>query len=229
MAVYNALIYTRGWPSLAILFRAAKVLVLYVPGWYAICQIVARQTVTILGLLRVFRHFRVLSHPLHPDRCGGLRAINNYAVRFTYIIAVGGIGVGLISYVTVRREGALSIDTAVWVGVYVVLALFCFFLPPWTAHSAMAEAKHGLLLDISREFQREYARTTAYMASGGGELKESVDRIQSFQALYQLADTFPVWPFDTATLRRFAVTITAPLVPLLIEIAAGIGASLLRP
>jgi len=47
--------------------------------------------------------------------------------------------------------------------------------------------------------------------------------------LHELTEAFPVWPFDTATLRRFAVTVAAPLIPLLIEWVAGVGGSLLRP
>jgi hypothetical protein len=189
---------------------------------------VARQAVTIWGLRQVFRHFEVTPHPLHPDRCGGLRAINSYAVGFTYIIAVAGIGVGLLSYVTVHRSGALTPDTVIWLGVYVVLALFSFFLPPWTAHAAMAEAKRKLLMDISRQFQQAYAKTTASLEGENGEFKAHVERIESLHSLYRLTDSFPVWPFDTATLSRFAVTVTVPLVPLLTELAIGIGRALLR-
>jgi hypothetical protein len=228
LAVYYALVYTRGWPAVAILLRGLKVLVLYVPGWYAICQIVARHGVTIWGLRQVFRRFEVAPHPLHPDRCGGLRAINNYAVGFTYIIAVAGIGVGLMSYVTVHRSGALAPDTAIWLGIYGIVALFGFFLPPWTAHAAMAEAKRKLLMDISQQFQEAYAKTTASLQGGTGELKEHVERIESLHSLYQLTDSFTVWPFDTATLRRFAVTVTVPLVPLLTELVVDIGGTLLR-
>jgi hypothetical protein len=228
LAVYYALIYTKGWPFMAVLLRASKVLALYVPGWYAICQILARQAVTIWGLRQVFYHFEVTPHPLHPDRCGGLRAINNYAVGFTYIIAAAGVGVGLMAYVTVHRTGVLAPDTAIWLGVYVVLALFSFFLPPWTAHAAMAEAKRKLLMDISQQFQQAYTKTTASLEGETGELKEHVERIESLHSLYELTDSFTVWPFDTVTLRRFAVTVTVPLVPLLTELAIDVGGALLR-
>jgi hypothetical protein len=228
VAVYYAFVYTAGWPRTLLLLRAVKVLVLYMPGWYAICQIVAREIVTIWGLRQVFRRFKVDPHPLHPDRCGGLRAINNYAVGFAYVIAVAGVGVGLMAWVTLRREGGLSPDTAVWVAAYVVLASLCFFLPPWTAHRAMAEAKHRLLSDISGQFQRDYAEATARLADDPVALRERVDKVQDLRALYELTDAFPVWPFDTATLRRFAVTLSAPLVPVVVELAIGIVSSALR-
>ncbi|MBN1138917.1 MAG: hypothetical protein JXM73_20195 [Anaerolineae bacterium] len=228
LAVYYAFIYTRGWSAMTVLLRALKVLVLYVPGWYALCQIVARQIVTIWGLRQVFRCFEVKPQPLHPDRCGGLRAINNYAVGFTYIIAIAGVGIGLMSYVTVHRTGALAPDTAAWLGVYIVLALLSFFLPPWTAHAAMAEAKRKLLMDVSRQFQQAYAQTTACLDDKAGELKERVERIESLHKLYELTDAFTVWPFDTITLRRFALTVAVPLVPLLIELVVDIVGVTLR-
>ena len=228
VAVYYAFIYTLGWPRLSLLLRALKVLVLYVPGWYMLCQIVSQEAVTIWGLRQVFRRFEVSPYPLHPDRCGGLRAINNYAVGFTYVIAVAGVGVGLMAWVTLRREGRLSPDTAMWVGIYVVLALICFFLPPWTAHKAMAEARDKLLSDISQQFQRDYAAATAGLAEDAVELKGRVEKVQDLRTLYELTDAFPVWPFDTATLRRFAVTVAAPLTPVIVELAISIAASLLR-
>jgi hypothetical protein len=228
VGVYYGFIFAAGWDRLAFGLRVLKVLVVYVPGWYIVCQIVARQIVTILGLRQVFHRFAVCPHPLHPDRCGGLRAINTYAAGVTYVIAVAGMAVGLMAYVTLRRQGSLSTDTAIWIAVYVVLAVACFFLPPWTAHAAMADAKHKLLDEISRQFQKDYSEATANLASATSELCERVDRIQSLRTLYELTDAFPVWPFDTVTLRRFVVTVTAPLTPVLIELAIGIGSALIR-
>jgi hypothetical protein len=220
LAAYYALIYTRGWSPQAAVLRALKVVLVYVPGWYAVCRIVSCHGATIWGLRRLFGRFEVTPHPLHPDHCGGLRAINDYAVGFTYIIALSGIGVSLMSYVTLRRTGALAPDTALWVGVYLALALISFFLPPWTAHAAMLEAKRKLLSDISRRFQSAYAETRASLGVGTGALLQGVERIERLHRLYELTDAFPVWPFDTASLRRFAVTVTVPVAPLLVELAA---------
>jgi hypothetical protein len=228
VAIYYAIIFTLGWPRMALLLRAIKVAVLYAPGWYMVCQIVAREIATIWGLRQVFRRFKVSPHPLHPDRCGGLRAINNYAVGFTYIIAAAGIGVGLMVYATIHREGALSLDMAVLFAIYVAVALLCFFLPPLTAHAAMDQAKRELLADISRQFQQDYAEATARLDSETDELGAHVAKVRNLRTLYEMTDAFPVWPFDTATLRRFVITITAPLVPAIIELAIAIGSTFLR-
>jgi hypothetical protein len=227
LAVYYAFIYTLGWPGLARVLRAVKVVIVYAPGWYAVCQIVARESVTIWGLREVFRRFEVSPRPLHPDRCGGLRAINTYAVGFTYVIATAGIGVGLMVYSTLHREGTLSPDMALVTATYVVIALLGFFLPPLTAHRAMDGAKRKLLAEISRQFQQDYAQATACLGSSAGELQTNVEKVQTLHALYEMTEAFPVWPFDTATLRRFAVAITAPLVPAIIELAIVIAGGVL--
>jgi hypothetical protein len=219
VAAYYVFSYTAGWPWLPRLLRAIKDLVIYVPGWYAICQIVAREIVTIWGLRQVFSRFQVTPHPLHPDRCGGLRAINNYAVGFTYVIAAAGIGVGLIAYSTLHNQGALSASLVALIVTYVGIALVCFFLPPLTAHRAMDEAKRKLLAEISRQFQEDYTQATARLDGEAGELQAHVEKVQNLHTLYEMTDAFPVWPFDTATLRRLAVAVLAPLVPALIELS----------
>ena len=73
-----------------------------------------------------------------------------------------------------------------------MLALICFFLPPRTAHKAMAEAKHKLLAGISAQFQRDYAEATARLADDTVELRERVAKVQDLRTLYELTDAFPV-------------------------------------
>jgi hypothetical protein len=227
VAVYYAFLYTADWPWLPRLLRVVKVIVPYMPGWYVVCQIVARQAVTIWGLRQVFRRFQVSPHPLHPDRCGGLRAINNYAVGSTYVVATAGIGVGLMVYSTLYREGALSPDMALLTVVYVVAALLCFFMPPLAAHRAMDQAKRKLLAEISRQFQQDYAQATARLGDESGELQAHVEKVQNLRTLYEMTDAFPVWPFDTATLRRFIVAVTVPLVPAIVELTIVVASAVL--
>jgi hypothetical protein len=42
--------YANQWTANALLFRIIKVVLLYVPVWYMICQVIAREAVTIWGL-----------------------------------------------------------------------------------------------------------------------------------------------------------------------------------
>jgi hypothetical protein len=110
---------------------------------------------------------------------------------------------------------------------YVVVALLSFFLPPLTAHRAMDEAKRKLLAEISKQFRQDYTQATARLGSSADELQTHVDKVQNLRALYEMTETFPVWPFDTATLRRFVVAITVPLVPATIELVIAVASAIL--
>lgn len=222
LAVFYIFLFrpTAEWPRQALILRIAKVLLLYVPGWYMVCQIVARQAVTIWGLWQLFDRFEVYPHPLHPDRAGGLHAINDYAVGFTYIIVLVGIGVAVQVYVTWKEHGsALTRDIAALLAAYVVIGLVFFFLPPWAAHNAMKTAKQELLMDISQRFQADYAEAVEGLEAGDIEWGESITRLENLHTLYELTEQFPVWPLDTGTLSRFAATIVFPLLPVGAEIA----------
>jgi hypothetical protein len=211
---------TAEWPRRALILRIVKVLLLYVPGWYMVCQIVARQAVTIWGLWQLFDRFEVYPHPLHPDRAGGLSAINDYAVGFTYIIVLVGIGVAVQVYVTWKEHGsALTRDIAGLLAAYVVIGLVFFFLPSWAAHNAMKTAKQELLMDISQRFQADYAEVVEGLEADTVGLEESITRLESLRTLYELTEQFPVWPLDTGTLSRFAATIVFPLIPVGAEMA----------
>lgn len=71
-------------------------------GVYMLLMILVRAFVTIWGLIRVFRVPGVDVHPLHPDRCGGLGALRNYALAFSYFIALMGFGILMLAYTTMR-------------------------------------------------------------------------------------------------------------------------------
>jgi len=220
LGIYYTVLFrsTTDWPRYALLLRAIKVVLLYIPGWYMVCQIVARHAVTTWGLYQLFHQFEVQPHPLHPDMCGGLKAINDYAVGFTYIIILVGIGVMLQIYVTWREKGStLSRDIVMLLAAYVIIATASFFLPLWTAHTAMHEAKQAQLDEIAKNFQAGYVELTTQLDNAGEPLDEPIERLEDLKTLYEMTEAFPVWPLDMGTLSRFAATVIVPLLPLAIE------------
>ncbi len=72
----------------------------WITGIYMVVMIVTRSSVTIWGLFRVLRVNQVEVHPLHPDRCGGLRPLRDYALALSYLIAVFGVGIVLFGFLT---------------------------------------------------------------------------------------------------------------------------------
>lgn len=207
------------WSLGAIMLRAAKVMFLYVPIWYMVCQIVVRELVTIWGLRQLFKRFDIVPHPLHPDGCGGLHAINNYVVGFSYILALTGVGVVILLIASwLMNATVLSGFNILLIIAYCVLGMVFFFVPPWTAHAAMAQSKQKMLTDIARVFHEQYAQLTTALHDNVLENDQLMNRIQGLHGLYQLTDQFPVWPFDTRTLKRFVTLIVVPTIPVFIEL-----------
>ena len=63
-------------------------------------MIVTRCGTTIWGLFKVLRVEQVEVQPLHPDRCGGLGAVRNFALALSYVIAVFGVAIIMFAFIT---------------------------------------------------------------------------------------------------------------------------------
>ena len=212
---WNGQMYRQMWiyvNPVYFVFKASEMVL----GWYTVCMVVAHELATIQILRNLFKRYSVKLYPLHPDRCGGLLPINEYAMNFTYFIAVAGIGLSLIAFAGVQdhhfwQDSLLQFA----IGAYVFLGVFCFFAPLDAAHDAMKETKGRWLMEISNQFQRAYESTQKILRVSSNRLRGQIDRINQLQQIYELTDEFPVWPFDIKTLRRFGATIVASLSPLL--------------
>jgi hypothetical protein len=194
----------------------------YIPWvfeWYMTMMLIAREIVAIRAFRQLFRDRELNLYPLHPDGCGGLRPLSEYALSFTYLIATIGLGISLLVYGGVV-EGTLGNNYPVLIAAaaYFVLAPTFFFAPLGTAHTAMKKAKNQLLMQISEQFVKDFE--SVYDAVGGSAeaLEDNVKKIEHLQKIYDMTKQFPVWPFDLGTLRTFSVTISAPGFPILLAI-----------
>ena len=194
---------------------------------YMICIIVAREIAVIRNLYKLLGDrpggpqskevIRV--QPWHPDKVGGLGGLNDYAIRFSWFIAVIGFGLALLSYQALRAATlASSYDLWIAIAVYVVLVPTLFFLALGSAHRAMLREKNSSMEMISNQLNAEYQAIQSILAkpikaSGGvTDVASSVTNVKHLQELYELTDRFPVWPFDATTIRRFATAVSSPLV-----------------
>ncbi len=187
-------------------------------GWYMLCVAVALQINVIRALRRYFsiRHLQI--RPLHPDGCGGLGPLNDYAQRFALLAAVCALGLTLFA-VVLARFGRLPdyLPLHIAIAVYLVMSPFCFFATLGTAHRAMQLAKEQLLQEISDAFQQVYRKTQeALRRIEDADLVE-IERIDKLRALHDTTQEFPVWPFNWGSIRRFAVVVLSPIVPFIVE------------
>jgi hypothetical protein len=155
-------------------------------------------------------------NPLHPDRCGGLRSLSNYALKTAYLAAVLGLMVGFIEYQFITQGvGRVYWFVHLIIPLHISLSIACFFGPLLAAHRGMRKAKDELLHEIARQFQTDYSQIRVSLTGDAETFKKGNEKIKELRAFYTLTDEFPVWPFDVQTFRRFLLTVPSPLLPLL--------------
>lgn len=208
-----------GWASNSVLAKLGATLGFFV-GCYMVVMLLLTLVINVLVLRALLGEKRFTVNPLHPDRCGGLRALSDYALRTAYLIAVFAFLMGSTAYrfVVLDVTGRYAV-LILLVPLFGLLSALVFFLPLATAHRGMREAKDRLLAQIADQFQEDYALTQAALQADEQALKSRLEKVEQLQALYQLTQDFPVWPFDAGTVRRFVASILVPLLPPLLAIA----------
>ncbi len=211
-----------------LLYNMLKILPLAL-GLYMLLMGVARIIVTIRGLFKLFGNKTnekndiesIHIQPWHPDKCGGLGKLNKHAIRISYFIAFLGFWLALNVYISVLRfdvQQSLATDTGLWIGVvgYIILAPVIFFLTLASARGAMLRSKTEHLHRISGQLDTAYEEARQFDKNSSINLSKSVKNVKLLNDLYMLTSKFPVWPFDLATVRRFATAWVAPFLPIVI-------------
>jgi len=199
-------------------------------GGYLGAMTVLLLIVNVFALHSLMKDKELNLIPLHPDHCGGLRSLSEYSLKTAYLIAIAGLGIGLLEYRLIIQD----LLQELWylhlaIPLYVIVAIISFFAPLNSTHLAMKSAKNKLLADIAEQFQVDYGNAQKSIIEKSDNLKVGIKKIQQLQTLYNLTTSFPVWPFDTDTIRRFVVSITTPLVPIIIGITMKLMERLITP
>jgi hypothetical protein len=198
------------WNPASKLYAEMK-LAIVIPVSFMLWMILSRIIATIRMLDQLFQHSNLQLNPLHPDRCGGLGPLNRYAQTLISFIAVIGLGLVVIAVPRILTENYTQ-QPMLQIAIisYLVLAPYCFFGTLGTAHRAMLRARDGLLLRISDEFLVRYRETLKGLKENGEISEAQLASLQRFSRLHEITEAFPVWPFDAASIRRFAAAFVAP-------------------
>ncbi len=210
-------------------------------GTYMAMMLILALITNIWALHQVFKEREInIAHPL---QYSGLNALSDYSLKTVYLAAMFAFMIALfiyrygnfnlcdISALNIQLFKAESLQglcqirlyyLMVYIGfpLYVAVAFSCFFLPLYTAHQRMNEAKDKLLNGIAIRYQENYDRAKAEV-DDAKVLAEEIGRIKGIQEFYDLTDQFPEWPFDFPALRNFflsmAATTLAVLLPILTD------------
>ena len=151
-----------------------------------------------------------------------------YALTTSYLSAMLGFGFVVWAYGGVQTSvnGTLTTDIGyllelpvLWFGVvlYVILAPVTFFQTLGTAHGPMKKAKSKDLEELSVQFNQDRRLFHAEIRKED-EIKKEVDldlrfkRLDSVHKLYRMTEAFPVWPFDTGSIRTFGTVVISPII-----------------
>jgi hypothetical protein len=206
-------------------------------SYYVTAMVVIKGMLTLGWFCYLFRKLRVRVDLFHPDGVGGMGALGHLSGRYSAI----GIGIGVIaaSYTFVRVSigaGWAYPDAFVLYALYVILTPAALFLPIWSAHERMLEARCQLLSKISAEIDtmlckmlqgcdKEPPRGWSIHFLGvevlfrrardprDWERSDEDKHLETLQARYKLImDIYPTWPIRISLTRNLTIVGILPLV-----------------
>lgn len=193
-------------------FAAIKLPFWFLQTWAAASLIYSMFVLT--GLLgRIFGADRKIAiEPLHPDGCGGLRPLSTFALKLTAFIGLSGATLVLVerTYLFAHHlaGGVFAIPVHLMAVALVVGGVVFFFAPLMAPHRRMQAAKLDALHKVSDRFHNVEYKTLSQLATLKTEgFATAAKDLESMRKIYDLVDSFPVWPFDVRIFRYFAVVV----------------------
>ncbi|MFC1977501.1 hypothetical protein ACFLWS_04465 [Chloroflexota bacterium] len=179
--------------------------------------IAGRILINVYGLSRVFRIEEVKVNPLHPDKFGGLRPVNQYAMKITIFLASMGV-TAVMGIVIVGLDRVDDFHGLIPLFIiYLLLSPILFFGTLATAHGPMADIKEKYQLELSDLFNKYFSNTQDKLKNDQINIAEDVGRINDINELYKITNSFPVWPFDFRSIRDFLLVLFSPAVIFVIQ------------
>lgn len=192
------------------------------------CLLVIRCGIVIVWLNRLFRGFDIDVRILHSDGAGGLAPLGSFSVKIGYLIGVYGLAVVAAtltqSYLVTGRFSGLTpnLPLILVFFAYLIASPIAFFAPIGSAHTAMRKAKHSFILQVSEQFEADFARMRSLLSSDAEELEKGIKKVKQLREIHEMTTRFPVWPFNIESLVRFFSSILSPfvlaLVPTIIDL-----------
>ena len=145
--------------------------------------------------------------------------VGNYAGKTGYIIIPIGVFASVSAILEIQKETFYTAyPIHLFILIYILMSPLIFALPIWETHKAMEKKKEQELLVLADQFQQKYQSLTK-----SKRLSNERHDLEDLQKLYLLiSSNYPTWPFRFENVRRFTLSVTSPLLPILLSIATDI-------
>ena len=187
---------------------------------YMGAMFVVKQVVVISWLFGLLKNARLNLYVLHPDKCGGIAFLGRFSLRNSYFLGVLGLNFGLLSLAVSHLYHVPPFsqpDFVLVVCAFFVAVPLLFLLPLLPAHNGMKSAKEDTLRKISEVADSLYDEIQNQITANGEISREYLRRLDDLRKVYNIAQSFPVWPFDVGTLKHLVAITISPFLPSLIE------------
>lgn len=176
------------------------------PFWFiAFCTFVWVYVGSIRGLYELGKKVKLKS--FNEDKMLGVRPVGSLSLSLTYTYFVGLVILGLLP--TILQPEASILGYMVVLSTCAIVGLILFFLPQYTLHKKMVEAK-GIERELLRRELSKVVRTAdeekADMESAA-EIKDALNRLTTVLQVDMTRnelENIPTWPFDTQIISRLA-------------------------
>lgn len=186
--------------------------------YYSLTLCILRIVATFFVLKKFFR-FSANIQPLHPDSCGGLSPLGSLSMRLN----VGAFMFGIVSVLGVIANTSqynlslvhpmnLAVITA-----YIAGATVAFFLPLYSAHRRMTEAKYHTVQIINQRFEQINKELLAELADSREVNESKINQMEALRKVHEIASNMPVYPFNLKTVSSFVGSVLTPLLIFLLE------------
>jgi hypothetical protein len=181
--------------------------------FYAVAAVYVVRNFAISFLLRdIVAHAQLHMLPLHPDKAGGLQPVGRLGLRNQYALTLFGLNVVvlIVTYQILERTPLLMALIVAAVISYLVLGPLVFMAPLLPFRSGMLRNKAQLMGRVALRLRLELDQLHARLPSGAitADDEALIERLRKIGALI---NELPVWPFDSATLRKFLTAYVLPI------------------
>ena len=87
-----------------------------------------------------------------------------------------------------------------------------FFGTLGTVHGPMAKIKSDCQKALSNRFMKDYDNVRKNLTSTDPDIGIRIKNIIQVYELHKITDSFPVWPFDFVSIRKFLTVYLSPFI-----------------